>query len=75
MPTYKRRTWAPARLTALGYAIVGDFEGAIYCWRQVARQTPPAGEPVPDARTLAGALLLVAAAALATHGARRASGK
>jgi adenosylcobinamide-phosphate synthase len=44
--------WAPARLTALGYAIVGDFEGAIYCWRQVARQAPPAGEPVPDTRTL-----------------------
>ena len=29
--------WIPARLTSLGFAIVGDFEGAIYCWRQVAR--------------------------------------
>jgi adenosylcobinamide-phosphate synthase len=27
--------WAPARMTALGFAIVGDFEGAIYCWRKV----------------------------------------
>ena len=44
--------WAPARLTALGYAIVGDFEGAIYCWRQVARHPAPPGLPGPDARTL-----------------------
>jgi len=47
--------WAPARLNALGYAIVGDFEGAIYCWRQVSRRaavTPATGVPVPDARTL-----------------------
>jgi adenosylcobinamide-phosphate synthase len=45
--------WLPARLTALGFAIVGDFEGAIYCWRKVAR--PPAiasGMPQPDSRTL-----------------------
>jgi len=27
--------WLPARMTALGFAIVGDFEGTIYCWRQV----------------------------------------
>lgn len=27
--------WAPARMTALGFAIVGDFEGAAYCWRKV----------------------------------------
>ena len=44
--------WAPARLTALGYAIVGDFEGAIYCWRQVARRPAAPGLPGPDARTL-----------------------
>lgn len=44
--------WAPTRLTALGYAIVGDFEGAIYCWRQVSRRATPVGEPVPDMRTL-----------------------
>ena len=28
--------WVPARLTALGFAIVGDFEGAVYCWRRIA---------------------------------------
>jgi adenosylcobinamide-phosphate synthase len=44
--------WAPARLTALGYAIVGDFEGSIYCWRQVANQPVRDGVPAPDARTL-----------------------
>ncbi len=25
--------WIPSRLTALTFAIVGDFEDAIYCWR------------------------------------------
>jgi adenosylcobinamide-phosphate synthase len=44
--------WVPARLTSLGFAIVGDFEGAIYCWRQVARQAPSDGMPSPDSRTL-----------------------
>lgn len=44
--------WIPARLTSLGFAIVGDFEGAIYCWRQVARETPADGMPAPDSRTL-----------------------
>jgi adenosylcobinamide-phosphate synthase len=45
--------WLPARLTALGFAVVGDFEGAVYCWRRVAR--PPAivdGMPQPDSRTV-----------------------
>ena len=44
--------WAPARLTALGFSVVGDFEGAIYCWRQVSRQEPADGMPAPDSRTL-----------------------
>jgi adenosylcobinamide-phosphate synthase len=44
--------WLPSRLTALGYAIVGDFEGAIYCWRQVSRRPGVDGLPNPDARTL-----------------------
>jgi len=44
--------WAPARLTALGYAIVGDFEGSIYCWRQVARHPAEHGMPAPEAHTL-----------------------
>ncbi|ODT34445.1 MAG: hypothetical protein ABS55_11555 [Lautropia sp. SCN 70-15] len=25
--------WIPVRLTAAGFAIVGDFEDAVYCWR------------------------------------------
>ncbi|MCX7893119.1 MAG: CobD/CbiB family protein [Burkholderiales bacterium] len=30
--------WLPVRLTALSFAIVGDFEDAVYCWRtQAAR--------------------------------------
>lgn len=44
--------WAPARLTALGFAIVGDFEGAIYCWRQVSSVKDEGKLPVPDSRTL-----------------------
>ncbi|MBI2313238.1 MAG: CobD/CbiB family protein [Betaproteobacteria bacterium] len=28
--------WVPARLTAISFAIVGDFEDAIYCWRAQA---------------------------------------
>jgi len=28
--------WIPARLTALSFAIVGDFEDAAYCWRTQA---------------------------------------
>jgi adenosylcobinamide-phosphate synthase len=53
--------WLPTRLTALGFAIVGDFEGAIYCWRQAGRQSPPAELPGPDGRTL---LLAAASGAL-----------
>lgn len=28
--------WLPARITALSFAIVGDFEDAIFCWRTQA---------------------------------------
>ncbi|MCV2217927.1 CobD/CbiB family protein [Thauera sp. Sel9] len=28
--------WLPARLTAASFSVVGDFEGAIYCWRTQA---------------------------------------
>jgi adenosylcobinamide-phosphate synthase len=44
--------WIPARLTSLGFAIVGDFEGAIYCWRQVSRHAAADPMPAPDARLL-----------------------
>ncbi|MBS3935011.1 MAG: cobalamin biosynthesis protein, partial [Sulfuritalea sp.] len=30
--------WLPARITAASFAIVGDFEDAVYCWRTQARQ-------------------------------------
>ena len=32
--------WLPLRMTAVTFAIVGDFEDAIYCWRTQARQWP-----------------------------------
>lgn len=38
--------WLPARLTALGFAIVGNFEDAIYAWRNHARQWPDANDGV-----------------------------
>ena len=28
--------WVPARLTALSFAVAGDFEDALYCWRTQA---------------------------------------
>ena len=34
--------WIPARLTALSFAVVGDFEDAAYCWRTQARTWPQA---------------------------------
>jgi adenosylcobinamide-phosphate synthase len=33
--------WPPVRLTAITFAIVGDFEDAIYCWRTQAKQWVP----------------------------------
>jgi adenosylcobinamide-phosphate synthase len=32
--------WLPARLTAGSFAIVGDFEDAVYCWRMQAQSWP-----------------------------------
>ncbi|TCW33573.1 CobD/CbiB family protein [Gulbenkiania mobilis] len=29
--------WVPVRLTAASFAIMGDFEDAVYCWRSQAR--------------------------------------
>ena len=29
--------WVPARLTAASFAVVGNFEDAVYCWRTQAR--------------------------------------
>lgn len=58
-----------ARLPATTAAVVAALEpvyGIALAWWLL--------HEVPDARTLAGALLLVVAAAMATHGARRATG-
>jgi adenosylcobinamide-phosphate synthase len=34
--------WLPVRITALAFAVVGDFEDAVYCWRtQAARWLDP----------------------------------
>jgi adenosylcobinamide-phosphate synthase len=32
--------WIPSRLTALSFAVVGDFEDAAYCWRIQAKSWP-----------------------------------
>jgi cobalamin biosynthesis protein CobD/CbiB len=32
--------WLPSRATASAFAIVGDFEDAVYCWRTQAAQWP-----------------------------------
>ncbi len=40
--------WLPLRLTATGFAIVGNFEDAIYCWRTQADKWPdtPSGSGI-----------------------------
>lgn len=38
--------WLPARLTALTYAIAGNFEDAMYCWRTQADAWPDVEEGV-----------------------------
>lgn len=35
--------WLPVRVTATGFAIVGDFEDAVYCWRTQAAGWPQTG--------------------------------
>jgi adenosylcobinamide-phosphate synthase len=30
--------WVPARITAIGFAIVGNFEGAVYSWRHLSQK-------------------------------------
>jgi adenosylcobinamide-phosphate synthase len=32
--------WLPLRLTAAAFAVVGDFEDAVYCWRTQAERWP-----------------------------------
>ena len=47
--------WLPARMTALGFAIVGSFEDAIDCWRNFAARFADPNEGVILAAT-AGAI-------------------
>jgi cobalamin biosynthesis protein CobD/CbiB len=51
--------WLPVRLTALSFAVVGDFEDAIYCWRM-----QPAHWPVAEGGEAMGVLLASAGGAL-----------
>ena len=55
--------WAPVRLTAATFAVVGDFEDAVYCWRTQAGQWPRLDEGVLLASG-AGALGVVVGGAL-----------
>ncbi len=43
--------WLPARITALGFAVVGSFEDAIDCWRNDARRFPDENDGVILAAT------------------------
>jgi adenosylcobinamide-phosphate synthase len=38
--------WLPARLTAASFAVVGNFEDAVYCWRTQARSWSAQAEGV-----------------------------
>ena len=41
--TFDTLDWLPVRFTAAAFAVVGDFEDAIFCWRtQAARWSDPA---------------------------------
>ncbi len=38
--------WLPLRVSAGAFAIVGDFEGAVYCWRTQSAQWPDASSGI-----------------------------
>lgn len=38
--------WIPARLTAIAFAVAGDFEDALYCWRMQANAWPRRSEGI-----------------------------
>ena len=52
---WRRVDWLPARLTAIAFAVVGNFEEAIDCWRNHAQRFPDDNDGVVLAAT-AGAL-------------------
>lgn len=37
---YRVMEWLPLRLTAITFAVVGDFEDTVYCWRTQAKNWP-----------------------------------
>jgi adenosylcobinamide-phosphate synthase len=41
-----RLEWLPLRLTARTFAIAGDFEDTVYCWRTQAQNWPDPGEGI-----------------------------
>lgn len=55
MAAWQRVDWLPARITALGFAVVGSFEDAIDGWRNHAAQCPGDNDGVIVAAT-AGAV-------------------
>jgi adenosylcobinamide-phosphate synthase len=57
--------WIPVRLTAATFAVVGDFEDAIYCWRTQAAQWPRSHEGIL-LTSAAGALGVIIGGAVTT---------
>lgn len=47
--------WVPARLTAFGYALSGDFEAAVLRWRSLTANQDHWGVPADDVLIAAGA--------------------
>jgi len=52
--------WLPARVTAAGFAIVGNFEDAVYCWRNQANRW---SERWPDSAVGSGIGIVLASGA------------
>ncbi len=59
--------WLPMRLTALGFAVVGDFTGAVECWREQAQTWRVRGQGIVLAAA-AGALGVKLGGVLHQHG-------
>lgn len=59
--------WLPARITALGFAVVGSFEDAIDCWRNHARRFPDANDGVILAATSGALNVSLGGGRLAPH--------
>ncbi|MCB2029146.1 MAG: cobalamin biosynthesis protein CbiB, partial [Rhodoferax sp.] len=57
--------WLPARVTAVGFAVVGSFEDAIDSWRNYERQGPVTNDGVILASTAGAINIRLGAAAQA----------